>query len=302
LAAAKALHDWVRSRIRYVLDPVDVETVQDPEATLKIKAGDCDDHSALMAALAMSIGIPSRFVTLGNRRDNFQHIYPELLIAGRWYPADTTSSKPFGWAAKLPVKKIYSNKGVPAMSFSGLGTEVIPVTKAEVKGVAYKAALGVLKDNWNKGLINLQDVKGYLKVIDQGDSPYRGTVVDAPMRKAIQDFHDTIVRTGAKSDKPLGGLSGLEGLDGFLKSIVKAVGKAVGGVAKVVVGAAKAVVGGGGAPVTIKPTIQLPSGLIKTEVTPEAAKAGMAEILSSPIFLIGVGLIAVLLLTKRGRK
>jgi hypothetical protein len=286
LAAAKALHDWVRSRISYVLDPVDVETVQDPEATLKIKAGDCDDHSALMAALSMSIGIPARFVVLGNRRDDFQHIYPELLIAGRWYPADTTTSKPFGWAAKLPVKKIYSNKGVPAMGFSGLGTEVVLVTKANVKGVAYKAAFGVLRDNWNKGLINLQDVKGYLQVIDQGNSPYRGTVVEAPMRRAIQDFHDKIVKSGAQSVKPLGRLSGLEGVSGFFGSIVSAVGNAVGDVIKDVTG---------GQGITIKPTITLPSGLVQTELTPEAAKAGVSELLGSPIFLVGVALLAVVL-------
>ena len=56
-AAAKSIFRWVKHHIRYIRDPVGLETVQAPEVTLRLKAGDCDDHTALVAALAMSLAI-----------------------------------------------------------------------------------------------------------------------------------------------------------------------------------------------------------------------------------------------------
>lgn len=120
---AAALYSWVQENIRYLNDPFNVETIQAPEVTLEVGAGDCDDHSALMAALAMSVGIPARFQVVGMDPDAFMHIYPELNIGGRWLPADTTESYGFGvMPVEFPSQKTYSLGGsLMLQSAAGVG-------------------------------------------------------------------------------------------------------------------------------------------------------------------------------------
>jgi hypothetical protein len=231
LAAARALWSWIRQNIRFVKDPTNVELIQDPELTaFQIRAGDCDDHAALMAALAASIGIPARLSVIGNDPQNFQHIFAEVQVGGKWIAADTTIKEPFGTRPKLAAVKRYSLYGVPQMSLGVMPTQVVPVTKKTAKQVAYRAALDVLRSNWNKGIINLQDVLSYVRVIDEGNAEFRGTIYEAPMRKAISDFAANIKNKGLQSGKPASSLSGMEGLDGFLKSVWNGVKSAVGAV------------------------------------------------------------------------
>ena len=65
LGEARAIFNFVTHRIRYQKDPLDVETVQSPTATIEIGAGDCDDHCGLVAGLAMAVGIPARLRVVG---------------------------------------------------------------------------------------------------------------------------------------------------------------------------------------------------------------------------------------------
>jgi hypothetical protein len=238
-AAVAALYRYVSRNIRYIPDPLDVETIQDPEATLKIRAGDCDDHATVLAALAASIGVPVRFRVIGPSADNFQHIFPELYVSGRWIPADTTEAKQLGVRPrKFPAEKVYPLNGSAYMQMSG--SVSVPLNVGTVQAVAYRSTMKTLESNWNNGLINLADVNSYLRVIDEGNSPSKGTVVEPSIRKAIVAFRDHIVKDGIGSRKAPG-LSGLEGLDGFLKSIWNGVKKAVG----TAVNVAAAVVPGG---------------------------------------------------------
>ncbi|WP_179283281.1 DUF3857 domain-containing transglutaminase family protein [Bordetella genomosp. 9] len=60
LDAARAMHDWVASHIRYVavyLDPADDLVPHDAATVLRNGYGDCKDHVVLMQALLSAIGI-----------------------------------------------------------------------------------------------------------------------------------------------------------------------------------------------------------------------------------------------------
>jgi transglutaminase-like putative cysteine protease len=101
----RAVFDWVRDHIRYTRDINGVETLQTPEATLELGAGDCDDKSTLLAALLESIGHPTRFVAAGYQMlGRYSHVYVETHIGSRWVPLDATLiDKPMGSLPRAPV-------------------------------------------------------------------------------------------------------------------------------------------------------------------------------------------------------
>lgn len=80
------------------------ELVQTPVVTLHLCAGDCDDHSVLLAALLQALGHKTRFVTVAADPEDpntFTHVYVEVYdrASGQWMPLDTTQAgaQP-GWA------------------------------------------------------------------------------------------------------------------------------------------------------------------------------------------------------------
>jgi len=80
LSELVALHYFVCQRVRYQRDPLTVELVKTPEATLQTGVGDCDDIATLLAALVLLAGSPARFVTVGFQpRKPFTHVYCEGL-------------------------------------------------------------------------------------------------------------------------------------------------------------------------------------------------------------------------------
>lgn len=99
----RALHEFVRDEIRYLRDPVGVERVATPEATLEIGQGDCDDKATLLAALLDSIGHPSRFVAVAFDGQGFSHVLVETKVAHSgndrkdWMPLETIIDRPAGW-------------------------------------------------------------------------------------------------------------------------------------------------------------------------------------------------------------
>lgn len=54
---------FVRDRIRYRRDPVDVELVQDAQRTIETGAGDCDDKVVALCSLLCVAGYVTRFVS-----------------------------------------------------------------------------------------------------------------------------------------------------------------------------------------------------------------------------------------------
>ena len=72
-----AVFKKINENWNYVSDPQDEEYIAKASESVKLLAGDCDDHSILMAAAIKSIGGTPRLVyTKG-------HIYPEILIGNK---------------------------------------------------------------------------------------------------------------------------------------------------------------------------------------------------------------------------
>jgi hypothetical protein len=73
---ARRLYEYVRDEITYIQDPCNVEEVQSPEVTLKLRAGDCDDKAVLLAALLLSIGFETCFFIADTNNDGYpDHVY-----------------------------------------------------------------------------------------------------------------------------------------------------------------------------------------------------------------------------------
>jgi len=294
---ARAIYNFVVKRIRYQKDPVSLETVQAPTVTLKLGAGDCDDHSGLVAALALSVGLPVRFRVLGYDSDHLIHIFPEIYAGGRWLPADTTEpDRGFGWRpGRFPFEETFNvNREGGKMALAG-GT--LPVTQGAVKARIRAEVWKTLEGNWTAGLIDMADLKSYLEVIRNKNFPSRSPLLVDPTEETIRAFIDYAPSHLGPSRKGTGSVSGLEGLDGFLGSVWKAVKGAVGGVVKTVAKVAGAVVGGG--QVVVQPQVNLPAipaGVVQATVPADAAKAGVLEALSSPVVLVGLGLLAFMAL------
>jgi Transglutaminase-like superfamily len=91
IGEANTIYQWVLSNIRFTKDPVTKEKLYPPAELLKIRAGDCDDITMLVATLAMAVGYPARVVTVsanGAAPEQFSHVYPEVEVQGQWIPMD----------------------------------------------------------------------------------------------------------------------------------------------------------------------------------------------------------------------
>ena len=86
---------YVRDNIRYVRDINQCETVQSPEVTLQIGAGDCDDKATLLAALLMAVGNDCRFVAC-DQGQGYSHVWTQCLLGDKWIDLETTENVPVG--------------------------------------------------------------------------------------------------------------------------------------------------------------------------------------------------------------
>lgn len=91
-----ALHNWVKEEIRYIKDIHDVETIQTPIQTLRLRQGDCDDKSSLVASLLESIGHRTRFVAVGFTPDSLSHVFVQTKIGKNWVSVECTENWPLG--------------------------------------------------------------------------------------------------------------------------------------------------------------------------------------------------------------
>ena len=93
-----SIHEWVQRNIKYVRDVADVETIQTPDVTLRDRAGDCDDHSVLVAALLQAVGHRARFIAVGFKRMGpYSHVFTEVELGPYWRPIETTEPHGVGW-------------------------------------------------------------------------------------------------------------------------------------------------------------------------------------------------------------
>lgn len=102
-----AVFVFVRDHIRYTRDIRGLETLQVPEVTLDLSAGDCDDKSTLLATMLESIGHPTRFVAVGYKSPgNYSHVYVETRLGPRWLTLDATMPHELGWSPRSPVSRL----------------------------------------------------------------------------------------------------------------------------------------------------------------------------------------------------
>jgi hypothetical protein len=228
-AVASTLFDWVRANIDYLPDPVGVESVQAPCVTMQFSAGDCDDHTVLVASLAMSLGIEARYRVTGNSADRFEHVWPELKINGQWIPADTTETDRLGTPIRtLSVVKTYNVEG-KAMYDLGAPAAKAGISRPLLERTAYNAAMQSLNRQWASGSVTLDVLENALSLIKAGNYDLTDTAADVPVRKAYEDFIREVKRQGG-----LGGGRGLGNpvaIGGAIKSVggvVSGVGSAIG--------------------------------------------------------------------------
>lgn len=102
------LHKWVQNdkNIRYIKDTFGVERFATVMRTLREAAGDCDDKSIVLSALAESIGHETRLVLIdSDLGSKFTHVLPQVKIDGNWFFAETTKDVLLGW--KPPMTRAY---------------------------------------------------------------------------------------------------------------------------------------------------------------------------------------------------
>jgi len=80
-------------KIPYKKDPDGIEYLTRPEAFLKSygRGQDCDDRAITIGSWAKENGLQFRFIATGKHKDKpIHHVYPEILIGGKWIVADAT--------------------------------------------------------------------------------------------------------------------------------------------------------------------------------------------------------------------
>lgn len=113
----QGIFNWVKQNIEFRDE--NEETLQSPEATLNLGAGDCDDHAMLLAAMAGSLGYNWGFKIVAVTRDSpehYSHVYAVVQDkrTGQWIPLDTTVKKSFaGWEpTDITRSKMYRHRAM----------------------------------------------------------------------------------------------------------------------------------------------------------------------------------------------
>lgn len=105
---AELLHDWVFERI----DKEPVVSIPSALEVLRQRRGDCNEHTVLYAALARSLGIPTRIaigLVWSDELDGFYyHAWPEVFVEpsagdGTWVRVDPTLGQPVADATHVKL-------------------------------------------------------------------------------------------------------------------------------------------------------------------------------------------------------
>lgn len=93
-----ACYYWCCQNIRYMKDPVGVELVKTPAATIRTRAGDCDDIATLLAGMLLCLGNGRvRFKLVGFQRGGAPtHVYVEAGTPSGWITLDPVANRDSG--------------------------------------------------------------------------------------------------------------------------------------------------------------------------------------------------------------
>lgn len=95
IAAARSIFDWGLANVRYTPDVTGKETLHAAWDVARLGIGDCDDFTVLFCSLFETIGKQTRIVTISSHAEDpkqFSHVFPEVLVQGRWIPIDAARS------------------------------------------------------------------------------------------------------------------------------------------------------------------------------------------------------------------
>ena len=107
-------------------EPV-VEVVLRPAEMIRLRRGDCDDFSTLLAALLLCAGIPCGFVTVAADAAtpaDYSHVYVVAFLPGLRIPLDAT---PFGDVPGWEAPNAYGKRRDWPISALGFGGRTWPV-------------------------------------------------------------------------------------------------------------------------------------------------------------------------------
>lgn len=106
----RALFEYVRDGIRYTNDPLGVELLTTPRATIEMGAGDCDEKATLLASLLRAIGRPSRFLAVAmHGSDLYSHVLVQTPWGKGWLSLETIKPVDMGWSPAGVTKAMVRN-------------------------------------------------------------------------------------------------------------------------------------------------------------------------------------------------
>lgn len=285
LERIQAVQNWVNSNVRYLPDPVDVETVQAPSVTIDNLFGDCDDQAVLVAALLMSIGNEVQFKVVGQAVNSMDHVWAQALVGGHWIDVDTV---PYGLDYR--VEKIYHVKEVDQMNIGGYvdPSQVAPGNRRE--NAVKSFMLQKLEAAWLEGVMTMGGLTEMQLGLEQRRLPHyvANPALARMLAEAVKEFKSYVVRERICPGYSLGSRSTLGGasLSGWIEDAGKWVTDNVWPVVK---------------DIMTKPAEQLPpvpTGAGTPGYTPTGSNM-IDQILGNPLILIGAGALIVYLVTKK---
>lgn len=129
---AADVHEHIRAR-RYVPEEGPQDDVQFVEFT-EAHGGDCEDWAAVQLCEFWRRGFAARLVTAGSAEDNFEHVYVEVEVNGRWIPSDPKGSqqgRAFGVRSTHPVVRRWALNGSSVVELpSGSGADAFDAEAA----------------------------------------------------------------------------------------------------------------------------------------------------------------------------
>ena len=112
------IYEWVYENI----EKSPVASIPSALEVLATKAGDCNEHTMLFAALARAAGVPTRIALGVVWSDVYQgfcyHAWPEVYV-GRWYWMDPTLGQPLADATHIKLLTGSLSKWTQIAAFLG---------------------------------------------------------------------------------------------------------------------------------------------------------------------------------------
>jgi hypothetical protein len=132
MGEAQAIYNWPRRNIRFTRDVRGIETLHSAREIIRLGIGDCDDFTILICALASTVGMKCRIVTVSadpRAPEVFSHVYPEVSVSGRWIALDAARRNPaFGRSpARYFRKRVWDVSSPDFSDVSGLGILPMPM-------------------------------------------------------------------------------------------------------------------------------------------------------------------------------